>query len=69
MQEEWRPVVGFEGIYEVSNLGKVRSLDRYVTQVNRWGGYTKKFYKLKLLTLKPGPEGYVGTTALFRISP
>ena len=26
--EEWRPVVGFEGYYEVSSLGRVRSLDR-----------------------------------------
>lgn len=27
-REEWRPVVGYEGLYEVSNLGQVRSLDR-----------------------------------------
>lgn len=27
-QEEWRPVVGFEGYYEVSDHGRVRSLDR-----------------------------------------
>ena len=29
MNEEWRPVVGYEGLYEVSNTGRVRSLDRY----------------------------------------
>ena len=28
--EEWRPVVGWENIYEVSNRGRVRSLDRMV---------------------------------------
>ena len=26
MQEIWKPVVGWEGIYEVSNLGKVRNM-------------------------------------------
>ncbi len=28
--EEWRSVVGYEGIYEVSSKGRVRSLDRMV---------------------------------------
>jgi hypothetical protein len=28
--EEWRPVVGYGGIYEVSNHGRVRSLERLV---------------------------------------
>lgn len=27
--EEWRPVVGYEGLYEVSSHGRVRSLDRF----------------------------------------
>lgn len=29
-QEIWRPVVGYENIYEVSSLGRVKSLGRYV---------------------------------------
>ena len=29
MTEEWRPIVGYEGLYEVSNTGQVRSLDKY----------------------------------------
>ena len=28
--EEWRPVVGYEGFYDVSDVGRVRSLDRIV---------------------------------------
>lgn len=28
MSEIWKPVVGFDGYYEVSNMGRVRSLDR-----------------------------------------
>lgn len=32
--EEWKPVVGFEGLYEVSNFGNVRSLDRTTVYKN-----------------------------------
>ena len=28
MMEEWRDIEGYEGLYQVSNLGKVKSLDR-----------------------------------------
>lgn len=28
--EEWRDIAGYEGLYQVSNMGRVRSLDRYV---------------------------------------
>lgn len=28
MEEVWRPVVGYEGLYEVSNVGRLRNLGR-----------------------------------------
>lgn len=28
MEETWKPVVGYEGLYEVSDIGRIRSLDR-----------------------------------------
>lgn len=34
MEEEWRDVIGYEGLYQVSNLGRVKSLDRYTTDKN-----------------------------------
>lgn len=37
MTEVWRAVPGFEGFYEVSDLGRVRSLDR-VIRSSRGGG-------------------------------
>ena len=30
MKEIWKPISGYEGLYEVSNLGRVRSLGHFV---------------------------------------
>lgn len=32
--ENWKPVVGYEGLYEVSDLGNVRSIDRFIPTSN-----------------------------------
>lgn len=37
LPEDWRAVKGYEGQYEVSGLGRVRSLDRDVPCLSRWG--------------------------------
>ena len=29
IKEEWKDILGYEGIYQVSNMGRVKSLDRY----------------------------------------
>jgi hypothetical protein len=34
-EEVWKDVVGYEGYYQVSNLGNVKSLDREITQKNK----------------------------------
>jgi len=34
IDEIWKPVLGFEGLYEVSNMGQLRSLDRIVNHKN-----------------------------------
>lgn len=33
-QEVWKPVVGYEGYYEVSNLGRIKSVERTVIMKN-----------------------------------
>ena len=55
MIEEWRPVVGYEGLYEVSNTGRVRSVDRYV--VDSLGH--RRFYKGKVLSIVKNKNGYL----------
>lgn len=47
MKEIWKPVVGYEGLYEVSNYGNVKSLN--------WGnrGFEKRMY------LKKHNKGYL----------
>lgn len=47
--EEWKDIKGYEGLYQVSNLGRVRSLDRQVR--NRSGIAIKKGKILSLVTV------------------
>lgn len=49
MIERWLPVVGYEGLYEVSDQGRVRSLDRLVPH-GRGGTMRRR----KGQVLKPG---------------
>lgn len=54
-EEEWRGVVGYDGLYVVSNLGRFKALDR-----KKWAG--KSFYikKAKILSQSETDErGYL----------
>ena len=40
MTETWRSIKGFEGFYEVSNMGNIRGLDRWINHpIPPAGGY------------------------------
>ena len=56
--ETWKPVVGYEGLYEVSDFGEVRSLGRWVN--TRGGG--KRFLKGKVLRPQKNIWGYLFVT-------
>lgn len=51
--EIWLPIKGYEGFYEVSNFGKIRSLDRLVD--GRWGVTHRKG---RILTGGLDKDGY-----------
>ena len=53
--EEWRDVVGYEGLFQVSSNGVIRSLDRYLPMPN--GG--KKLVKGKLIKQYLTRNGYM----------
>lgn len=40
--EEWKDIAGFEGMYQVSNMGQVRSLDRLDSRGYKYKGRTVK---------------------------
>ena len=63
MIEEWRPVVGYEGLYEVSNTGRVRSIDRYVKTC--YGSY--RLHKGKVLSPGIRPDGYLVVSLQYRM--
>lgn len=56
MIENWKDIKGFEGTYQVSDQGNVRSLDRKMIYSN---GKTH-FYKGKMLKSYTEKSGYVG---------
>ena len=45
MQEIWKDIKGYEGLYQVSNLGRVKSLERYVNH----SGNSKRIVYEKIL--------------------
>lgn len=54
MTEVWKPIKGYEGLYLVSNTGKVKSLDRVVQ-----GGSGPRVHKGKELKPAPNSRGYM----------
>lgn len=54
MKEIWKDIPGYEGLYQASNLGTIRSLDRYVNGV---GGHFKKI-KGRIMTGGMYSNGY-----------
>ena len=55
INEEWRDVKGFEGMYEVSNKGNIRSVDRFVNNKS----HTKTLIKGTNIKPQINHKGYM----------
>ena len=58
IKEVWRDIPEWEGFYQVSNLGNVRSLDRDIEYLNN-GTLTTLHLKGKVLKQRADEEGYM----------
>lgn len=56
--EQWKDVIGFEGFYKVSNLGRVKSCKRMVNSSNQFGDYLLNIND-KILSCAKNNKGYL----------
>jgi hypothetical protein len=55
--EEWKDISGYEGLYQVSSEGRIRSLDRMIEQTGL-KHVSRRIYKGKILVGSSNPGGY-----------
>ena len=54
--EQWKQVIGFVGLYDVSSFGRIKSLEREVPEIR----YGKRTIKEKILAISKYSNGYLG---------
>lgn len=54
MPEIWRDIKDYEGLYQISNLGRVRSLDRFIKQALQY-----RLLKGRVKPCNKNPNGYL----------
>lgn len=56
--EEWKDVTGYEGLYQVSNFGRIKALAKYIDHPTG----SKSYRKEKILSGKINKDGYCVVT-------
>ena len=67
MEEIWKEIKGYEGFYEVSNLGRVRSVDRIIKNHLYFGKIKKPSSNGKYLQIKLNKMGKADTKYIHRL--
>jgi hypothetical protein len=57
--EKWKDVQGYEGMYQVSNRGRVKSLGQTSEYVTRWGTIAYRNYPPKIMRATDNGHGYL----------
>ena len=58
MKENWKDIKGYEGLYQCSTYGNIRSLDRYVYELSG----KKQFRKGQIIVPRKNKNGYLQLT-------
>ena len=58
MEEIWKDIKGYENMYQISNIGQVKSLEHNVQQKNRWGQTISRIQKSRLMKIHINKNGY-----------
>lgn len=58
----WKAIPGWEGTYEASSTGLIRSVPRLIVQRNRWGKVMKCWRATVVLRQTANPRGYLTVT-------
>ena len=58
MEEIWKDIEGYEGLYQVSNLGRVKSLDRHIRGTNN----SLRFHCGRIMSPADNGKGYLSLT-------
>lgn len=61
MEEIWKDIEGYEGLYQVSNLGRIKSLGRTIEKIGPKGKVFYRTYPQKNLVCKKDTKGYYRT--------
>jgi len=59
LHEIWKDIPGYEGLYQISNYGNVKSLDRIYYQKSRYNTMIHKKYKGKNIKPTDNGNGYL----------
>lgn len=57
--EKWKDISGYDGIYQISNKGNVKSIDRTIIQWCKHNKYIERLIKGKPLTATDNGYGYL----------